>query len=388
MSSTERSLVLQNVIGASEHNVAESMSGATEHVQPPLRRVATNGNSFTETEFANYYGPSYRDMWNQASASHEETVDSQTPPTTPVAASLPNESLLWLGGATEHSEPPNHAEHAQAPNTAPEHGDPNRADLSPAPELDDTHGNAQIMWSMQEALDFRAGFHGQPAAFHKEARDALNNVTQSAELGAAEHSLDGVFRWKEYVALHKDCDIIIDTGIIAARAERLQETSDPNRGGQNRTDFVFFRNDNTWCRVHPGSKTKHDAQLRFGTNTTDVRTLSKMYQVIPRIPFTIELSALMPQTDLFGKSDALAKLQTLEPGMLGVTEHDAFKWWLFFPTLGKQHKTEMFGPGICEVELCQKSATDAVLRIGRSDQSVKHLVLKKLNRKIITELCD
>ena len=96
----------------------------------------------------------------------------------------------------------------------------------------------------------------------------------------------------------------------------------------------------------------------------------------------------MPQTDLFGKSDALAKLQTLEPGMLGVTEHDAFKWWLFFPTLGKQHKTEMFGPGICEVELCQKSATDAVLRIGRSDQSVKHLVLKKLNRKIITELCD
>ena len=145
-------------------------------------------------------------MWNQASASHEETVDSQTPPTTPVAASLPNESLLWLGGATEHSEPPNHAEHAQAPNTAPEHGDPNRADLSPAPELDDRHGNAQIMWSTQEALDFRAGFHGQPTASHKEARDALNSVIQSAELGAAEHSLDGVFRLQEYVALHKDCE--------------------------------------------------------------------------------------------------------------------------------------------------------------------------------------
>ena len=60
----------------------------------------------------------------------------------------------------------------------------------------------------------------------------------------------------------------------------------------------------------------------------------------------------------------------------------------FFHTLGKQHKTEMFGPGICEVELCQKSATDAVLRIGRSDQNVKHLVLKKLTRKIITELTD
>ena len=98
--------------------------------------------------------------------------------------------------------------------------------------------------------------------------------------------------------------------------------------------------------------------------------------------------AYLPQTDLFGKSDALAKLQTLEPGMLGVAEHDAFKWWLFFPTLDKQYKAEMFGPGICEVELCHKSATDAVLRVGRSEGSVKHLVLKKLSRKIKTELCD
>ena len=46
----------------------------------------------------------------------------------------------------------------------------------------------------------------------------------------------------------------------------------------------------------------------------------------------------------------------------------------------------MFGPGICEVELCQKSATDAVLRIGRSDQSVKYLVLKQRSDGIKTEL--
>ena len=271
---------------------------------------------------------------------------------------------------------------------ASEHNVAESMSPSPVPDIDDTRGNAQTIWSMQEALDFRAGFRGQQAALHKEARDALNNLTQSAELGAAEHSLDDYFHWKEYVALHKDYDIIIDTGIIAARAERIEETSDPNRGGQNRTDFVFYRNDNTWCRVHPGTKTKNDAQLRFGTGTTDDGTISNMYQMMPRIPFTIETAALIPQTDLFGKSDALAKLQTLEPGMLGVTEHDAFKWWLFFPTLDKQHKAEMFGPGICEVELCQKSATAAVLRISRSDQSVKHLVLTKLNRKIKTEVCD
>ena len=113
-----------------------------------------------------------------------------------------------------------------------------------------------------------------------------------------------------------------------------------------------------------------------------------MYQMIPRLPFTIETAALIPQTDLFGKNDALTKLQTLAPGKFGVAELDAFKWWLFFPTLHQQDKAEMFGPGICEVELCQKSAKGAVLRIGRSDQSVKHLVLRKLSRKINTMICD
>ena len=75
---------------ASTSNVpalAESMSGATEHVQPPLGRVAKDGNSYTEAEFAKWYGSWAKQQWNQASASHEETVDSQTPPTTPVAAS-------------------------------------------------------------------------------------------------------------------------------------------------------------------------------------------------------------------------------------------------------------------------------------------------------------
>ena len=146
------------------------MSGATEHVQPPLRRVAKDGNSYTEEEFAHYYGSCYRNKWDQASASPDGTVDSQTPATAPVATSAPVEQ----GGATEHSEPPNHAEPAQTPNTAPEHGDPNRADPNPAPERADARGNAQVIWSMQDALNFRAGWHGQQAAFHKEARDALN----------------------------------------------------------------------------------------------------------------------------------------------------------------------------------------------------------------------
>ena len=60
---------------------------------------------------------------------------------------------------------------------ASEHNVAESMSPSPVPDIDDTRGNAQIIWSMQEALDFRAGFRGQQAASHKEARDALNNLT-------------------------------------------------------------------------------------------------------------------------------------------------------------------------------------------------------------------
>ena len=60
----------------------------------------------------------------------------------------------------------------------------------------------------------------------------------------------------------------------------------------------------------------------------------------------------------------------------------------FFPTLHEKHKADMFGPGISKVELCDRTARGAVLRIRRSDLSVKYLVLKKTSRKIETELYD
>ena len=46
--------------------LAESMSGATGHDQPPIRRIADDGNSYTEAEFANWYGPWYCFKWDQA----------------------------------------------------------------------------------------------------------------------------------------------------------------------------------------------------------------------------------------------------------------------------------------------------------------------------------
>ena len=396
------------------------MKGATEHVQPQQRRVAENKESYTKEEFEGHYGAEqYHYYWDKAPWSCDETVDPQTPPTAPLAQPM----LVVSSDATEHAldgdtvvETHDKIKHSISdtdkipstetprPKPAPplppitqqlasssSSGITQQQAAEPLPNVPSVfaeHTQAPIIWSIEDALAFRANFHGQQAARHNEAREALNNLTQSAELGAAEHSLDSYFRWKEYVALHKDYENIISTGIIAARAERVQDTSDSNRSGQNRTDFVFYRTDNTWCRVHPGTKTKNDAQIRVGTSTTEDGRISNMYQVIPTMPFTMETAALIPQTDVFGKKDALAKLQTVQLGVLGVTEHDAFKWWLFFPTLDKKHKADMFGPGISEVELCHQTATGAVLRIGRSDLSVKYLVLKKLSRKIKTELCN
>ena len=83
--------------GCSRSLARASSSTSDVHVQPPLRRVAEDGNSYTETEFANWYGASYRDIWNQASASHEETMDSQTPP------SMPSSSTSNVIGASTHN---------------------------------------------------------------------------------------------------------------------------------------------------------------------------------------------------------------------------------------------------------------------------------------------
>ena len=77
------------------------LSGATEHAQPPPQRIALDGNSYTEKDFAEWYGPQYHEIWNVAPPLNQEPQDLRAP-TTPAGAS----SSIQQGGAPEHAQPP------------------------------------------------------------------------------------------------------------------------------------------------------------------------------------------------------------------------------------------------------------------------------------------
>ena len=84
---------------------------------------------------------------------------------------------------------------------------------------------------------------------------ALYETTEIAGQDGADDGADhgDCIRWKEHIAMHAQCDKIIGTGIIAAHLERIHHTLDANRGNKARVDYVFYRADNTFCRVHPGT---------------------------------------------------------------------------------------------------------------------------------------
>ena len=69
--------------------------------------------------------------------------------------------------------------------------------------------------------------------------------------------------WREYIVCHKEAREIIGEGIVNATAEAIQGARDPDRSGQLRIDFVFYRADGSHCRLHPGSKIALDAKVRY-----------------------------------------------------------------------------------------------------------------------------
>ena len=86
--------------------------------------------------------------------------------------------------------------------------------------------------------------------------------------------------------MHPQWKDIIGSGIIAAHLEKIRNTKDPNRGNAERVDYVFYRVDNTFCRVHPGTKRENDAQLYFADTTTCSRAV-EVHEVAPH-PLTFQ----------------------------------------------------------------------------------------------------
>ena len=102
---------------------------------------------------------------------------------------------------------------------------------------------------------------GPPRSLHQMARDALNRISASPTRDCV--LLDDAFPWMQYVAAHRQAFDIIGPGITRAMAMWRPGTNDNNRGGAERLDLHFFREDGTVCRVHPGGTRRGDARLIF-----------------------------------------------------------------------------------------------------------------------------
>ena len=74
-------------------------------------------------------------------------------------------------------------------------------------------------------------------------------------------------RWSNfaaYVATLNDFQTVIGQGIVGVCAAMFQDEPDPNRQYQGRVDFVVYRIDNTFVRLHPGRRPGSSAKFKFG----------------------------------------------------------------------------------------------------------------------------
>jgi hypothetical protein len=212
---------------------------------------------------------------------------------------------------------------------------------------------------------------------HKLARGALQTgiVLQP---NYTRISLSTLFDWRPYVACHNEAQMIIGSGIVYASLEGIQGTSDPNRGGDPRVDFVFYRTDTTTCRVHPGTAKSNDAKLIISrsqpatspaTEQTTMRApVGTQWASIPTTPFTWDDAATVPKGDQIGKKEAYTLLMNLAPQQLTTNSNGPFKWWLFVPNLGRDTR-RVIGDGLTNAELVDVSHNTASITFTRCDNT-------------------
>ena len=224
-------------------------------------------------------------------------------------------------------------------------------------------------------------------SLHELARGALNAITKAGVHSTASKDLDGWFPWKEYIACHAAAPYIIGEGVTHAVAEFIANTSDGNRGGQPRLDFVVYRFDGTYCRLHPGSKQSLDAKpfspVMSSVDPATERILAMtQWTALPQIPFTYDYSSTIPKVDQIGKKDAYPLLLQAPLGPLPITEDAPFKWWLFVCNLGKKTQ-KVIGPGLTAATLEHKSQNAIGLLFTRCDGTSVQLLMSPEATRIV-----
>ena len=177
------------------------------------------------------------------------------------------------------------------------------------------------------------------------------------------------------MALLPKADDIIGSGITRATWERIDGTSDTTRGGMPRIDFVFYRADGTYCRLHPGTKKQNDAAPVFSrrqsaqSTAAEQTTPPSFWAALPENPYTYATACTIPTHDRIGKESAYQSLPNAPLGPLSTTTEATFKWWLFVANLGGKTQA-VFGDGLIAAELEEKTDIGVTLVLRRLDDTL------------------
>ena len=340
---------------ATEHSMPRCDAASTE------RRVAQDGHAYTYEEFAKWYDHDAEHIWSSRMLSLSPQSTERT-----TCAGAATEHTTCAGAATEPTLPV--------------------ALCDVATEL------IEVLLGAGEIEQLRAAERSlaPPRSLQLLARTALNAITKAGPNSTMDRNLAHWFAWRSYVACHENARGIIGSGITLAVAEFIDGTKDANQGGQPRLDFVFYRTDRTYCRLHPSDKKCNDANPIFLPSpakdpATEQIPARSEWNSLRVGAYTFRDAAFVPQGDRIGKKEAYRSLQQTPLGPLR-TEDAHFKWWLFICNLGKDTRG-IIGGGIVAATLEDKWEYGVQLLLTRSDKTEARLqIVQHLDGKFSTGL--
>ena len=206
---------------------------------------------------------------------------------------------------------------------------------------------------------------------HDAARTELNRlISVQMNAGAGEPGdVSADFPWREYVATHRDAENLVGSGVVEFGAAAIAGTKDPNRGGWPRVDFVIYRLDGSYVRIHPGRTQRQDALPQYFPPPNDIAVAaSDRWRNLPPQGFTWADAQQVPTTDRLSKKIAWAVLESLPEGPLDSGPDAAFKWWLWLGNLGPLSR-DILGAGVVSAFLDRQGAFVRHLVCERSDGS-------------------
>jgi hypothetical protein len=199
--------------------------------------------------------------------------------------------------------------------------------------------------------------------------------------------------WKHYVANLPQASEIVGPGIVSITAEFIEATADPNRRGQKRCDFVVYRADGSYWRLHPGSKPSNDAtphlfrapippaaDIPRGAPEHTPQASQAWMPSEMQLPFTAAQAHTVPQGDRIGKQKVWQWVQSTDFGPSGddldITSGAAFTWWLWVATLEQSHGN-VVGAGILSATVTTDGHSWAQFRFTRCDDTGCLVLLRK-----------